>query len=678
MDATLSSKIWDKTKISNFGNYSPKNSPVRNNLKTYVSTSIEVEYNGKEFDLASIYPDALADGILSATKADSGKNYTDVGEYKFNVSIDDTKAGAEDYLFDGLDESVRSATVTVKIVPAKISIMGTIPVTEYGVLKDGIDLLDLTDGLYNRDLDPNGNPDGAPVYALEYRKLSSSVWTTNLPTVSGDYYVRAKITNSDTCNYVLDGDGQVKFTMPKQNVAVPYFTNATIPASAISGTVTTVPYTGDYQVFKLVNSADGTTLSGVSVGTRTGSNGNALTYNQLTGEFRAKEVGTYTVTVSLADGGANTRWANYQNTDADRIITIVITKAELNVTILNSSVTSWQKGEVDAITAYVTGIKNDEKVKVKVTCGPTNGEQNIIADEAMTQSGDTITIKVNLAAFAANQSYKMQISLAEGVSANENYTLNTLNTSFDFFILTAVIDKVDVVWTYDNIIAGYGKPLAEKGQVDYNGQPYEVKLDGAQLPNGIITEYKHEKQNASGTYEVVDECKNAGLYKTTVTISTEAGYELSGSVSTVATIEWEIKAIEFDLNTLVMADNPQWTGRQREISIANAPDWMNIMGTNNRKVDVGTYTVTWRIDADENHTLVGSGTLTNKANVVDNYGVQATLTYEWEVVKAVIAVSNSSKQWVYADKVSADGKVFKVAVPDVYEQYGSVDRKSVV
>ena len=46
----------------------------------------------------------------------------------------------------------------------------------------------------------------------------------------------------------------------------------------------------------------------------------------------------------------------------------------------------------------------------------------------------------------------MKISLAEGVSANENYTLNTLNTSFDFFILTAIIDEVNIVWTYQMIV----------------------------------------------------------------------------------------------------------------------------------------------------------------------------------------------------------------------------------
>ena len=298
-------KIWNMPNATlDYGSYTVENSPVKNPLKIVVPTnSLEVTYNGQKLDFVSLFTDDPA--MMTATY-DPSQNYTDIGTYTLDVDLASLDV-APNYLFDGLDETVRHATVTVKIVPAKISIMGALPVTEYGVLKDGINLLELTDGLYNRDLDPNDHPDGAPVYKLEYRKANSTVWTETVPTVSGDYYVRAKITNSSTCNYVLDGNGEVKFTMPKQNVAVPYFTNSALPASAINGTVTTVPYTGDYQVFKLVNSADGTTLSGVTIGARSGSNGNALTYNQLTGEFRGKCVGTYTVSVCLANGETKKR-----------------------------------------------------------------------------------------------------------------------------------------------------------------------------------------------------------------------------------------------------------------------------------------------------------------------------------------------------------------------------------
>ena len=456
---------------------------------------------------------------------------------------------------------------------------------------------------------------------------------------------------------------------------MPYFTGAGVPADAINGTITTVPYTGDYQVFKLVNSADGTTLSGVTIGARDG-----LTYNQLTGEFRAKEVGTYTVRVSLADSGANTRWSNYQNTDPERIITIVITKAELNVTILNSSVTSWQKGEVDSIIAYVTGIKNDEKVKVKVTCGPTDGTASEIADEAMVQSGDTITITVNLDTFAANQQYKLEISLAEGISANENYTLNTLNTSFDFFILTAVINDVPIVWNYDNIIAGYGQLATDKQQVDYNGQAYEMKLDESQLPKGIVATYTNEVETING-YTSVTDCINAGRYKTTVDISVETGYELSGSVLTRYTIEWSIKATEYDLSQLIFAENPYWTGKQREMTITNLPDWIVSNAQGNKKIPVGSnYLGTWNLEADDNHTFICTESkLPTGATLVENDGKLAQITYLWSIVPAAIPVSNSSKQWEYVDAMYIDTTsetptmiAYKVAVPKVYAEYGNV------
>ncbi|MCX4363796.1 MAG: hypothetical protein OSJ74_10525, partial [Clostridia bacterium] len=96
---------------------------------TIIPTSMKVLYTGKEFDLKNIYSTEVAGGLMTINKKEASKNYTDVGKYTFDITLN---SSADDYVIDGTTE--KRAVVTVEIIPAKISIMGTIPVTEYGVL----------------------------------------------------------------------------------------------------------------------------------------------------------------------------------------------------------------------------------------------------------------------------------------------------------------------------------------------------------------------------------------------------------------------------------------------------------------------------------------------------------------------------------------------------------------
>ena len=108
----------------------------------------------------------------------------------------------------------------------------------------------------------------------------------------------------------------------------------------------------------------------------------------------------------LEDGGANTQWDS-SATELSRIITLIITKAELTVNILESDMTSWTKGDIDYLTVQVSGVKNGEGVKLDVYYTVSgDSAKTYVADSAMTLNAEEgiITVIVNLATFDTKSS----------------------------------------------------------------------------------------------------------------------------------------------------------------------------------------------------------------------------------------------------------------------------------
>ncbi|MDE7159189.1 MAG: hypothetical protein K2N74_06420, partial [Clostridiales bacterium] len=368
---------------------------------------------------------------------------------------------------------------------------------------------------------------------LEYRKDGTTAWTTTKPTTAGKYYARPYITEPNKRNYEIDytiNNCETPFERLKNPVAVPYFTNSSVTAADINGTVTTVQYSGDWQDFDLINDPITGKLIGVTAGGRTG----GLSYSTLTEKYRARNVGEYTVTSYLSDNGSNTRWADSaSNSATTRVTTLKITKRELKVTFADDTITSWNNGERTDIKINVTGVIPGENVKLHVYYKDAAGNMTDVPESAMIASGTDIDVTVDVTTLPADQKYELYVELKSGVSANQNYTIKPSEAEFKFFILKATISELDIAWKYDNaktgplfaagtehIAIGAGTDTLTGADVQYNGVAYTAALDDTKLPSGLNVTYTNEVQT-----NVLTTANGGPFYKTTATISAQSGYE---------------------------------------------------------------------------------------------------------------------------------------------------------
>ncbi len=576
-------------------------------------------------------------------------NLTDAGTYKIKIVLIN-----DNVIFSSLGTTTRETEVTITINKKVISVQ-TLPITEQGTLREG-ESIQPNIAIYERDI-TNGT---APEFGIEYLKSGGTAWFKELPTNAGKYSARAYIINADNCNYVLDKAGDTTFTKPKQVVAVPYFTGDNVTSANITGSTTTVQYNGREQFFTLVNNSDGTAASNFVIGELTGN----LTYTQ--GSFRAKAVGVYTVAVTLSDP-LNMQWSDSaSNSSNTRIITLVITKAELTVEIANFDEiqSSWEKGEVDSIILHVKGIVNGEAVALKVYYKPVGGDIVLVPDDAMVVEGDMLVVTINTENFSANTKYQLYVELDEEKDINRNYTLVNMTAPFEFFVLQATIKEVNINWQSNNLVAGMGVEIVDGAVIEYNGQPYTISLDPSKLPKGVIVTYSNE------------EATNVGNYITQVTLTCEEGYEFASGIQTVYSINWRIKPLEYDLGVLTWADDKEFIYNMGNytMSIINSPSWIDSQAAGgiykNTARDVGVYTAGYTLYSDENHIFTNNSSF-DWIEIL-NDGTTATVTREWRINKVTIEVSNAPRQWVEREYViESTGETIIILEPLVYEEFST-------
>ena len=664
---------------------------------------ITTEYNGQKQELSSLV--TWADSSALSVTEKSG-NFTDVGTHVVTVDLLDP-----DYAFKNESNTVRSKDINVIITKKKVQ-MEQPTIDENGDLLDGaaIEMSDIKLPYANDKNDDGTWKASAPDFALEYRKSGSSSWTTTKPTVAGSYFARPYISNPSTCNYEIDytKNCEAPFTKPKASVGLPYFTNSSLSAGDISGTVTTVQYSGDWQDFDLVNDAANNALVGVSIGARTG----GLAYSASTGKFRARNVGDYTVTVSLLDGGANTRWADYTNTAPTRIITLKIVKRELNVTFDNDSVTSWSNGDRTDIKITATGVVNNENPKLHVyytkTKDGTTSAPVDVPDSAMTVNGADINVTVDLTGFEANTKYALYVELAPDIAANKNYTIKNNAAQFDFFILEATIASLDVEWQYENPKTGTNTVTAAETLVEYNEQEYTFELNLDKLPAGVEVTY-------SGTYQATNVEPNGLSYTATATVSAKPGYVLAPDVVTVYTATFKITPLTYDLSKLVWADDPEYqkgmpvymylldspTGTIKQFVGSStsgsgetmppayggysASGWLSVdfidgglgdFEAVNMATVVGTYTAGYLLTCDTNHAFedwFGDPAADDGDGITKNSETSAYITHVWEVTPVQIRTSTKSADWATSTELyDEQGDQYFVPVPNVMAQYPNI------
>ncbi|MDE7158275.1 MAG: hypothetical protein K2N74_01750, partial [Clostridiales bacterium] len=537
----------------------------------------------------------------------------------------------------------------------------------------------------------------APDFDLQYRMDGSGVRSNSNPTPAGKYYARPYIKNDTTCNYVIDysQNCETAFTKPKQKVALPWFSNSSVTSSDINKatSTTTVQYDGTWQVFDLYNATDNT-LTGVTAGGR-----NGLQLAAGANQFQAKDVGTYTLTVYLADSGTNTEWVDAAtNTATTRTVTLEIKKKEIAVTFDNATLTSWQLNQRTSVDVTATGVIAGENPQLHVYYTKDSGTPTDVDASAIVLNSTQFDVSVDLSTFTADSQYCIYVELAPNVTANNNYTIsNTSPSTFPFFIMKATISSVTIQWQYTNFITGTVSTSDTGTQVDYNEQAYTFAVDSTALPAGVSVSY-------TGDQTATNVKAGGALYSVTATISADTGYQLAASVPLTYTATYQIKPMLFDLSTLQWADNPEYNvglvwmylkdvpaGTIKQAtggSIAPAygtystTGWMTVNVPTQAQAgfqpqNSGTavtggsgYTAGYVLQCDANHafkTWTGDAAAAGKDGItLMNNDTVAIVSHAWDIVPKQINTSTMDTDW--ADALSCedtDGDEYTVPLANV-------------
>jgi len=619
-----------------------------------IPTEVETIYNGEKQDLGNLFANDVIDWFNpeSISIVSENGNLTDAGTHTITVTLKD-----DFYEFVGEEHSVRTKDITIKILPKEINI-NSLNIDIYGRLIEGKEI-EIIESIADRDIDT----ERAPQFGLQYRSASSSIWTNNIPTTPGNYFARAYITNSSLSNYSLKDTGETAFARPKDPTLTPWFTFDGIDGEDITsittGWLTTVKYNGQQQIFKLTNSQTGSGLNGVIVGKRSA----GLSYNQVTGEFKAKEVGTYTVVVSLSDGGANHQWDDSLGASTTRTVTLKIVEAELNVSIVNADdfTDNFAIGSVENAILSVTGICNEEDVKLNAYYKKVS--DGVVIDRAepedIVQVGNEITITLPLDKLTdPDAQYALCVELATDSSApatNKNYVISPTQSHIDFFVVTATISSVDLNWQYENELTGVnaiGLDLNgnHSATVVYNGKPFVVEFDKTNLPKGLVVDYKITYTDVSGNTQQESSCIDADTYTITATLSTLRGYELDSSIQTMHIATLYLQSAFLDVNDITYTANPIYTGRPQQIKPLDLPEVISYSSSSS-----GGYTdKEYQSCGDDEH-YTAKFTYTVKAvNGRYNYSFSSDLNdpvysidveHEWRIEKDKIILSNDPSLW---------------------------------
>ena len=206
-----------------------------------------------------------------------------------------------------------------------------------------------------------------------------------------------------------------------------------------------------------------------------------------------------------------------------------------------------------------------------------------------------------------------------GINAGKYYAEATF-TLVDSDNYELVVDTLHYDWEIEASMISVPTPewSIPSSQV-YNGSAFKAYI--MNLPEGVIASYTN------------DEFTNVGTYKTIVTLSTDENHVLS--VSEVE-YEWQITPLEIRISNLQwsVAASQVYNGNEFVAVITNLPEAVVATYTNNKGVNVGTYTTTVTLTTDENHKLT-----------------RTTITYTWKVTPLEITVPElewSNSEVVYS------------------------------
>ncbi|MDE5990151.1 MAG: MBG domain-containing protein [Clostridia bacterium] len=577
---------------------------------------VEFEYTGQKFSITDVddslktwydedkigitYPEDMTNAGVHQVIATINQDLADKG-YTFKGDPDEEK---------GENETTRVFNFTITKKKITLSVL---------LDSGGMPYIDFDTGqLCEGDTAENGR---APVLGLKYTSQDGATdYGTDPPTVVGKYKATAYIEDAEDCNYELAQTYTCNFEIKPKDVDKPTLA------------VTSQEYSGDWLEFTLANVTDDVSIT-VKRNTETSqTDGDPIIIEDT---VKVKRAGSYTITVSLADGGDATQWTG-TTSNASYTITFTVAQKTLNVSFESSTgAWSWENGKGGSITAGEDSLSDDD---VSLS----------LYYYLSTASGNKVTVTSPFDASALGiGTYYFCATLDASYGNNANYAIAGNLASQEFKVTEINADITAVTWYYrqgsDQAPASVTNGVVH---VPYTGSAYTFFVDDTQFESlGVkvdTTFAANGYQNVTGTNAMT-----ASL-TATVRIVPLSGYKFSSGTYKEFTLEWQIDKAEYDLSGVSWsAKELTYNGKSQTVTLTGLPTGLSVsryIYSPTSTVNVGDYTAS-----------VGSF-----ANTNSNYNtpsVDAFQNYSWSIVAIKIYVS-----WDFDENSDSEGSVYFVPV----------------
>lgn len=426
--------------------------------------------------------------------------------------------------------------------------------------------------------------------------------------------------------------------------------------TVVSGTSSSVTYTGEDVEFKLQNVVQGTDKYVVTLGEM-----KEVSWDQGILTLSAKNVGTYTVVVSIIDTD-NASWSRYTSLTFNFYINRKALSAEVTfsspVTEVNEAIrggsTSWASGVPVFVNAAITGLNQVEGETVGINAYWYNAN-NTSVTTALTESG---TRRYALPTTLTKGTYYVVIAHA---ATADNYTLGTYRLKFVINSDPARFTENDLVWQYSvggsnkTAVGGSHNTAGTALDLDYVGAAYRfsITLSDAELQKLNVRLVSYDGATTATNY-------NADMYRVSVTL---AAYDSSYYFpKTTYYLYYRINKAKFNLSQV------RWdyaepftydeTAKSVELAGATLPAGLTVAGyTGNTSEINATEGKARGYTTGVTFTVASQNYIVPLQSDPSTYTGNFSWTCEWQINKAPIDV-----QWKPIVKVDEDNKIFNIPV----------------
>lgn len=426
--------------------------------------------------------------------------------------------------------------------------------------------------------------------------------------------------------------------------------------TVVSGTSSSVTYTGTDVEFKLQNVVQGTDKYVVTLGEM-----KEVSWDQGILTLSAKNVGTYTVVVSIIDTD-NASWSRYTSLTFNFYINRKALSAEVTFSSPNTDVnealrggsTSWASGVPVYVNAAITGLNQVEGETVGINAYWYNANNSSVTT-TLTESG---TRRYALPTTLTRGTYYVVIAHS---ATPDNYTLGTYRLKFVISSDPASFTENDLVWQYsvgggNKITVGGSHNTASTAlELNYVGAAYQfsITLSDSELQKLNVRLVSYDGNTTATNY-------NVDTYCVSVTLSAyDSSYYFP---KTTYNLYYRINKAKFNLSQVKWDYAEPFTydetAKSVEIAGATLPAGLTVSGYTGSKA---------MVDATEGksrgYTTGVTFTVANQNYIVPlqsdptTYTGDFSWTCEWQINKAAIDV-----QWKPIVKVDEDNKIFNIPV----------------